>query len=175
MRFSSRPTRALCRALAAALLLVLLAGPASAGPQPVVLGAPTTGTTQDAGERRARAVLAAWDERRAAVWRRGDRDGLADLYTAGSLAGARDLRMLDAWLERGLRVRGMAVEVLALEVVHDEGRRLVLRVTDRLVGAVAVGSGVRRVLPQDRPTARALVLRRSGDGWQMASVRPLGW
>ena len=169
MRFSSR----LVRALAAAALLVLLAGPAAAGPQPVAPAA--AGSAEGPGERRARAVLAAWDERRAAVWRRGDRDGLADLYTAGSLAGARDLRMLDAWLERGLRVRGMAVEVLALEVVHDEGRRLVLRVTDRLVGAVAVGSGVRRVLPQDRPTARALVLRRSGDGWQMASVRPLGW
>jgi hypothetical protein len=83
--------------------------------------------------------------------------------------------MLDAWLERGLRVRGMGVEVLALEVLRDGPGRLVLRVTDRLAGAVAVGSGVRRVLPRDRPTTRALVLRRGDDGWRMASVRLLGW
>ncbi|WP_341229482.1 hypothetical protein [Nocardioides salarius] len=166
------PSR-LVRALAAAALLVLLAGPAVAGPQPVAPGA--AGSTERAGERRARAVLAAWDESRAAAWRRGDRAGLADLYTAGSLAGARDLRMLHAWLERGLRVRGMGVEVLALEVLREGPRRLVLRVTDRLAGTVAVGSGVRRVLPRDRPTTRALVLRRGDEGWRMASVRLLGW
>ena len=174
MRSPSRPARALARALVAALLLVLLGGPAAAGPQPVAPGAAGPAATGP-GERQARAVLAAWDESRAAAWRRGDRAGLADLYTAGSLAGARDLRMLDAWLGRGLRVRGMAVEVLSLEVLHDGAHRLALRVTDRLAGAVAVGSGVRRVLPRDRPTSRALVLRRSDRRWRVASVRLRGW
>ncbi len=70
----------------------------------------------------------------------------------------------------------MRRQVVAVRVLEAEPDRLRLRVTDRLVGAVARpndasarGSG--RALPSSRASTRTLVLRRSAGDWRMSSVQ----
>lgn len=133
---------------------------AEAGPEPDVL-----------------ATLHAWDERRAQAWAAGDEAALRALYAPGSPVGRADLRMLRAWERRGLRVEGMQMQVLRVEVRRASRLRLALVVTDRLVGAVAVGPGVRRPLPRDRASTRRVVLVRAGE-WRVAqasAVRTTSW
>jgi hypothetical protein len=124
-------------------------------------------------ERVAVAALHAWDERRAAAWAQGDRDALSRLYTRTSTAGRADARLLGLYAVRGLVVRHMRMQVLRLRVLVAQPSRIVLDVTDRLAGAVAVrvdDDRVRRALPADGPTSRRLVLRRDGEQWLMAGV-----
>ena len=118
------------------------------------------------------AVLASWDERRAVAWAEGDARALLRLYADGSAAGAADVRLLRDYLRRGLRVEGMATQLLALRVVaRSPGRRLEVVVTDRVVGAEAVGSGARIPLPVDRPSTRRVVLVREHGRWLVSAVR----
>lgn len=116
------------------------------------------------------AVLAAWDARRAEVWARGDAGALRRLYAAGSGAGEADVRLLDRYTRRGLRVVGLQTQVLDLEVLAREERRLLLAVTDRVVGGEAVGAGGRWPLPSDRPSTRHVELVRAGGAWLVARV-----
>jgi hypothetical protein len=117
------------------------------------------------------AVLAAWDERRAAAWARGDADALADLYAPGSRSGATDVRLLRAYARRGLRVEGLTTQVLGLRVVERSPRRLVLVVTDRLVGGSAVGGAAPVALPADRASTRRVVMAHLRGRWVVAEAR----
>ena len=118
----------------------------------------------------AAAVLHAWDDQRAHAWATGDPAALRDLYTAGSATGRADGAMLRSWHDRGLRVTGLRTQLLALAVRDWSDDRLVLVVTDRLAGGVAVGAGVRVPLPRDRATTRRVVLRRVAGEWRVSSV-----
>lgn len=117
------------------------------------------------------AVLAAWDERRAAAWARGDAEALADLYAPGSRSGAADVRLLRAYARRGLRVEGLTTQVLGLRVVERSPRRLVLVVTDRVVGGSAVGGAAPVALPADQASTRRVVLERQRGRWVVADAR----
>ena len=119
-----------------------------------------------------RTVLSRWDRARSAAWARGSVGMLRRLYVPGSGAGRRDLRLLRAYADRGLRVEGLRTQVLAWSVVAREPDRLVLWVTDRLVGGVAVRSdgSTRARLPADRPTERRVMLVRREGRWLMARV-----
>lgn len=117
------------------------------------------------------AVLRDWDRRRAAAWRAGDVARLGALYAPGSAAGERDVAMLRRWVGRGLRVRGMAMQVLAVELLARTDDRIVLEVTDRLAGPVAVGRGRRWSLPQDGVSVRRLEFRRTARRWLLVSVQ----
>jgi hypothetical protein len=123
------------------------------------------------------AVLRDWDRARASAWAAGDARALRRLYLRGSPAGRHDVAMLRRWGGRGLRVRGMAMQVLSVELRVRTDRRIALVVTDRLAGAVAVpvGGGTRRTLPRDGVTTRRLEFRRTAGGWVLAGVydRPL--
>ncbi|WP_155993201.1 hypothetical protein [Nocardioides sp. URHA0020] len=126
----------------------------------------------------AAAVLHGWDDRRSAAWAAGEPAGLRDLYVPGSAAGRVDAAMLRAWQRRGLRVQGMRMQLLDLDVRRATADRLDLVVTDRLTGAEAVGPGVRLPLPRDGATTRRIVLVRSSDGWRVAqasAVRTTSW
>lgn len=145
------------------------ADPAPAGPVPP--HAPGT-----AARHRAAEVLHAWDAARARAYATGDARALRRLYVPGSRAGASDVRVLRAYARRDLRVGGMRMQVLALEVLRAGPAVLRLRVTDRLVGAVAVrdavqGAGERMTLPRDEATSRLVVLRRLDGRWRVAAVR----
>jgi hypothetical protein len=119
----------------------------------------------------ARAVLRAWDLRRAAAWEHGDLTALSRLYVPGSVTGRRDVAMLAAYRHRGLRVTGMTRQVLRLRVSVTGPGRLGLVVTDRLVDARVVGHGVRAALPDGRPVTRRVALVRTGLRWQVTEVR----
>jgi hypothetical protein len=122
------------------------------------------------GETEAAAVLSAWDGDRARAWARGDLTGLRRLYTAGSSAGGRDVARLRRWVDRGLRVTGQVTQVLALRVRERERGRLVVVVTDRVVGARAVGRGLSVGLPASAPSQRVVTLVRRQGRWLVASV-----
>ncbi|WP_141013107.1 hypothetical protein [Nocardioides sambongensis] len=116
------------------------------------------------------AVLRNWDAARSRAWARGSTAALRALYAPGSRAGARDLAMLRAWRRRGLTVQGMEMQVLSVELWQRTERRIVLVVTDRLVGAVAVGRGGRRALPRDRSSSRRLGFERRDGRWRLREV-----
>lgn len=160
--------------LLAAALVVLATRPqpggtTAAGPVAVVApGARDVSVVRAVGSL---AVLREWDRARAAAWAAGDPGALRRLYTRDSAAGRADVGMLRRWAARGLRVEGMAMQVLAVELHRRTDRRLVLVVTDRLVGAEAVGPDrQRRVLPRDSASRRRLDFRRVGGEWRLASV-----
>lgn len=117
------------------------------------------------------AVLGAWDARRAEAWRSGSPDQLDPLYVAGSHTGRRDRAMLAAYAARGLHVPDLHLELLRVRVRDRSPGRLVLRVTDRLLPATAVGDGLRLPLPQDRPSTRVVCLRRVAGEWRVVEVR----
>jgi hypothetical protein len=114
-------------------------------------------------------VLHTWDDRRAAAWAAGDPAALGDLYTDGSAAGRRDVAMLRAWDAHGLRVAGLHTQLLAVEVRSRTPGRLVLDVTDRVVGAVVVPGRI--ALPRDRPSRHVVTLRLVAGEWRVSSVR----
>src|SRR4051794_36554683 len=115
-------------------------------------------------------VLRAWDAERADAWARGDPRQLSRLYAPGSTAGRRDRGMLRAWTARGLVIRDLHTQLLAVREVSRSSSTWTLRVTDRLSGGVAVGPGVRRRLPVDAATTRTVVLRRLDGRWLVEAV-----
>jgi len=134
--------------------------------------APAAATASPSGPAPApAAVLARWDERRAAAWSSGDAGALAALYAPGSRSGAADVRLLRAYARRGLRVEGLATQVLGIRVVERSTRRLVLVVTDRVAGGTAVGGGASVALPADRASTRRVVLVRQQGRWMVAEAR----
>lgn len=124
-----------------------------------------------AGPGRAVAVLHAWDRARAHAYATGDPADLRTLYLPGSVAGTADQRLLRDYLDRGIHVDGMRMQLLAVTVLDAAPRRLRLKVTDRLQRAVAVAAdGTRTPLPRDQASTSVLTLRRQDGRWRMASV-----
>lgn len=150
---------------ALAILLVLLVLLVTAGCADAGAGSVDSRRTAEA-----LALLREWDQRRARAWTDGDVSALAGLYTRGSRTGHRDRQMLAAYAARGLRVSGLRTQVLSAVLRSWTPGRAVLEVTDRVVGAHAVGRGVRIVLPRDRPSTRVVSLRRASGSWLVEEV-----
>ena len=164
---------AACLAVALACAVVRAGGPRSAA-MPVTPAVPAAFPA----EPQARAVLRAWDRRRAAAWAEGSVTRLRSLYVDGSRAGSADVRLLRGYRERGWTVRHLRMQVLGFRVLGRAVGRWRLEVSDRVAtGAVAVRSspvdGRRVVLPRDGPSTRVVTLVRGRDGtWRVASVLP---
>ncbi|MCX6399366.1 MAG: hypothetical protein NTX33_05475 [Propionibacteriales bacterium] len=146
-----------------------------AGPEPVrapvAVVAPEARSISVTAAVSSLAVLRDWDRARADAWAVGDVDALRRLYVRGSEAGRADVAMLRQWSDRGVRVEGMSMQVLAVELRARTARRVVLVVTDRLVGAEAVAPGGAVALPRDRATTRRLVFRKVGGSWLVAGAK----
>lgn len=119
---------------------------------------------------RALRVLDRWDRARATAYARGDVARLRHLYAAGSPAGAADARVLEAYAERGLVVTRMRRQVLAARGRVCAEDRLVVAVTDRLVGARVVGRGGEWRLPAPRTHRWVLRFEAGARRWRLASV-----
>jgi hypothetical protein len=142
-------------------------------------GPPTAPVAQPSGESAdqpprpeqvAVAVLRGWDERRAAAYSRGDVAALRELYAEGSRAGKRDVRLLRAYVGRGLVVEGLHQQLLAVQLLDEAPHRLRVRVRDRLAEATVVSPAGRVRLPRDRPSTRDVVLVRQDTDWLVWSV-----
>lgn len=154
------------------LALLLPRGPAEA-PAPTAPASVSPSGARDAELAEAAAVLAAWDDRRAAAWAADDAVALRALYAAGSRAAAADVRLLARWRDAGWRVVDLRSQVLALAVVRATDDRLLLRVVDRVAGGRVVGrdGGVVSALPGTTATTRLVDLRRADAGWQLTASR----
>ncbi len=155
-----------CACVTATAVAVLAGSGGGSGPdnppRPPTARATTSGTAR---------ILADWDERRAAAWAAGDVGALGGLYVDGSRTGAADVGLLRHYLARGLTVEDLRTQVLALDTVAQSPRRLVVVVTDRVVGGRAVGGGSAVALPADRASTRRIVLVRAGERWLVAEAR----
>lgn len=153
--------------LGVGLVWQLAGGPqgAAAGPEPHQESTPAAGPGEGAAETRALTVLHDWDRQRSAAWEDGDPAALSALYTDGSRSGRRDVRSLERWIDRGYVVSGLRTQVISLEVVTERADRLVLEVTDRLVGGVATGRDREVDLPRDGATRWRMTFVRSGARW----------
>jgi hypothetical protein len=120
--------------------------------------------------RRWRLVLDRLDRHRARAYASRRPGLLLRVYLSGSRVLAGDERMLRAWTTAGAAVSGVRLRVLGVSRLPSRGRSVRLRVVDRLAPATArLADGDRVALPRDRPTERVLVLRRTRDGWRIAS------
>jgi hypothetical protein len=141
--------------------------PAAAPPEIAEASAPPTA----AGELPAVTVLRRWDKKRARAYADGSVDALRELYRPGSDAGRDDVRLLRDYRDRGYRVVGMRMQLLAVDVLEHRAGLWRLRVTDRLVDAVAVGHEQRIRLPHDQASTRVLTLVRYRGQWRVGAVR----
>ena len=161
------PRRAIPWAMAATVAALVLAGaswwlahgdPGRSGVERVQAATPAT---------RAVDVVHAWDARRADAWARADAAALSALYREGSSAGRRDLEALRAWQRRGWVVSGISRQVRSLEVEVAQDDVVRLRLTDRLVGAVARRGSQERHLPAGAFRERTVQWRRIGTQWRL--------
>lgn len=157
-------------ALVAAVVTVVVVGATTAGHRAPRCEASVAAPAASSPAARARAVLRAWDHRRAAAWALADRVALVRLYLPGSATGRRDVAMLDAYRDRGLRVAGMTRQVVRLRVAAATPSHLHLVVTDRLVDTHIVGAGVRSAVPDSDLATREVWLARAGGRWRVAEV-----
>lgn len=165
MRTGIRTGRTVALVATALLLAGALLGCRGAAPPPSRTASPAADADSPLS------VLRAWDQRRAAAYASGDPAALRALYRPGSGAGDRDVRLLRRYAARGLRVTGLQTQVLAAAVRTHDRDRLVLAVTERLAGGLAIGARTRVRLPHGSPRERVVVLVRGDDGWMVAAVR----
>lgn len=120
-------------------------------------------------EPRALRLLHAWDALRADAYARGDVAALRRLYVARSALGRRDAAVLRSYVERGLVVDDLRMQVLSADVRRDGPRLVEVVVTESVSGTVRAGTSTWR-LPQDRTDAHVVVLGRRHGAWRMVSA-----
>ncbi len=171
MTSGSGVVRLLTAALLSLLGCVLAVGLAGLGRGDPAAPTATPAARPVADRTAALAVLRAWDDARSEAWQRGRVRALRRLYVEGSQSGRADTALLTAYAERGLRVDGLTVQRADVRVVAASGDRLVLVVTDRVVGGAAVGARGRVALPRDDWSTRTVVLVHESGRWRVAEVR----
>jgi hypothetical protein len=167
------PSVTLCRMRRLAPAVLLLFGLAGCGHAPVEPASLPEAPVPSPSESAAVLVLRRWDEARAHAYASGSAAQLRRLYVERAPAGASDVRRLRAYAARGLTVSGMRMQLLSVQVLSASARSMRLRVTDRLVGAVAHGRSADLALPRDAASTHTIVLRRGAGGWLVATVGQL--
>jgi hypothetical protein len=113
-------------------------------------------------------VLERWEAARAAAYRAGDAAALRGLHVPGGTAARRDLAVLRAYEERGVRLALRTVTDHLRVLVSEPGRVVVQRRAH--VEAVARRGDEQRVLPAAEPRWQRLVLVRAREGWRLRSA-----
>jgi hypothetical protein len=117
------------------------------------------------------AILDRLDRRRESAYAANDPASLRAVYVADSPVLRHDLAMLEAYAERGVRLTGVRLRALDIQLLVQSGPYVRLRVVDRLDRPTAHGADGSVRLPRDRATPRVIVLRDVADGWRIAAVR----
>jgi hypothetical protein len=160
---------------------VLVRSPVIAVVATLALGACTAGTgartlpgPPDVGAIRAEphalGVLHDWDARRATAYAQGDVARLRRLYVEGSRAGTRDARTLRSYVDLGLRVEHLGMQVLRAEVLRDDREVVRVRVRERVASGRVSGEGGAVPLPRDRVDGHVITLVRHRGAWVVRSV-----
>ncbi|QIK66029.1 hypothetical protein G7072_06470 [Nocardioides sp. HDW12B] len=103
-------------------------------------------------------LLHRWDARRERAWARGDAASLARLYTGRSVAGRRDVALLERYVARGWTVDGTTPRIVDAAVEERAADRVRLRLSEADPGA---GPDLH---------ARVVTLVRSTTGWRVGRV-----
>ena len=119
-------------------------------------------------------VLHAWDARRAATYAGGDVPALRRLYVDGSRAGTRDVTTLRSYVDRGLHVEDLRMQVLGAEVLRDDRAVVRVHVRERVASGLVSGAGGDVPLPRDRVDAHVITFVRPGGAWVVRSVTDPG-
>ncbi len=127
-----------------------------------------------AGLVRALGVLHGWDRRRSRAWARADAASLRALYVPDSPAAAADAGLLASYTARSLVVRRLVTQVFAVRVQQSSGRRIVVRVLDRVAGGEVAGPAGTRRLRSSPPVCRTVTFRRDRGAWRVARVSDSG-
>ena len=135
--------------------------------------APVTASVRDRAAVRAIDVLEEWDRSRAAAYSSGDVAALRRLYVRGAPARRNDVRVLRAYVERGLVVRDLELQRSAIEVLAASEKRLRVELLERLAAATVVAADGEVGLPVDRLERRVVTLVRGQRRWQVAAVVPV--
>ncbi len=191
LRPSPMPASAvLCLAV---LVTAACGGRADPAAHPVSTPAPTVGATvaASAGEpaaaasaesarrvlpsggdgRRWERVLDRLDRLRSRAFRSLRPRLLRQVYLSGSAVLRHERAVLEAYCDRGVRLRGVRLLRTELRVMSAVRDRLTVRVVERLGSTRAVVGSQRVRLPVDAPTSRRLHLVRGVAGWRIAAVR----
>lgn len=96
---------------------------------------------------------------------------LRSVYLPGSVQLAQDVRMLRAYLRRGLRVSGVRTRCMVVTLERQLPNRASLVVVDALGEAVAHDAqGSAQPLPHDLPTRHRIRLVMTAAGWRIAGI-----
>lgn len=180
-RWTARPSGRVVAAVGTSLLLAVAAvAGIAAVRQPVTAAGRAHATPSDLRSSSPHASRPSWrsrlhalDDLRSTAFARGDARILHDVYTKASAALDADLATLHAYDRRGLRVRGLRLELVTVHQRSRSPTRAVLRVTDRLDGYWVVdadGRVVRHEPGRDEITWR-MTLRRTHGSWRIAAIR----
>jgi hypothetical protein len=119
---------------------------------------------------RAAQELHRWDRSRAQAFVAADPAALARLYETGSLAGRRDLALLERYVGAGVRITMMTTQVFSLRIRVVARDRVVVDLVDRV--AASGDDGVRCLrLPSSAPRPHQVELRHRDGNWVVAAVR----
>jgi len=168
-------TTVACVALVVGVALVAgVLGVAAVRDDPTPARARLTPVTGPVGGTSPVSVLQGWDTLRAQAYADGDVRALRELYLPGSSAGHRDVRLLERYAARGLRVTGIQTQLLRAEVRSERLGRLVLALAERVTGARAVGPGTSVRLPQGAVRVRVVTLVQREGRWMVSAVSGAG-
>jgi hypothetical protein len=170
----------------AASAAVLVSALSASAPDPVAAARPAAGgaatspskrsgagaAARVGDEHRWRAVLTGLDDLRARAYADLRPALLRRVYAPGSRVLRHDRGLLLRYRQRGLRVVGLRVRVLALRESAHRERRVVLHVRDQVTAGTIVGATGSRHLLADAADARAITLRRSHGRWLISEVAP---
>lgn len=116
-------------------------------------------------------VLGRLDARRSRAFAVGDVGGLDRVYVDGSAALRTDRRLLQRYLDRGLRVTGLRMRVVDVRLLETGDRHAVLRVRDRVVaGRAEDDDGSTWRLRDDAWSRHRMRLEYGDDGWRIAEI-----